>query len=76
MSSRLTLAGNTLGPATTASVTLLAPLRRGFELDLSARNLFNAQYADPASDSHLQDDIPQNGRTFRIGLRWTLRVKD
>jgi iron complex outermembrane receptor protein len=76
MSSRLTLAGNTLGSATTASVTLLAPLRHGFALDLSGRNLFNVQYSDPASDQHRQDDIPQNGRTFRIGVSWTFRVKD
>jgi iron complex outermembrane receptor protein len=75
MSSRLTLAGNTLGPPH-RSVTLLAPLRHGFELDLNARNLFDVQYSDPASSQHRQDDIPQNGRTFRIGVRWTLRVKD
>jgi outer membrane receptor protein involved in Fe transport len=76
MSGRLTLAGNTLGAATTASVTLLAPIRRGFDLDLNARNLFNVQYSDPASDAHRQDEIPQNGRTFRIGVRWTLKAKD
>jgi outer membrane receptor for ferrienterochelin and colicins len=76
MSSRRTLAGNTLGAATTASVTLLAPIRRGLDLEATARNLFNAQYSDPGSDSHRQDDIPQNGRTFRIGVRWTLWAKD
>jgi iron complex outermembrane receptor protein len=76
MSSRLTLAGRMLAPAATASVTLLAPLGRGFDLDLNARNLFNVQYADPASDQHRQDDIPQNGRTFRIGVRWTLKARN
>ena len=76
MSSRLTLAGRTLGPAATASVTLLGPIRRGFELDVTARNLFDAQYSDPASNQHRQDDIPQNGRTLRIGVRWTLRVRN
>jgi outer membrane receptor for ferrienterochelin and colicins len=28
--------------------------------------------SDPASDEHLVDSIEQNGRTFRIGLRWKL----
>jgi iron complex outermembrane receptor protein len=74
-SSRRTLAGATLSPATTASVTLLAALGRGFELTASARNLFDVAYADPASDSHRQDVIPQNGRTVRVGLRWKLGAK-
>ena len=34
------------------------------------RNLFNARYADPASDEHVSDSIEQNGRTVRVGLRW------
>lgn len=74
-SKRGTLAGATLSPATTASVTLLAPLGRGFELTASARNLFDVIYADPASDAHRQDVIPQNGRTLRVGLRWKVGVK-
>jgi iron complex outermembrane receptor protein len=75
MSSRRTLSGATLGPATTVGMTMIVPLGRTFEVIGSARNLFNVQYADPASDSHLQDDIPQNGRTLRIGLRWKLWAK-
>ena len=76
MSSRRTLAGNTLGSATTANVTLLSPIRRGLDFEVSARNLFDAQYADPASNAHRQDDIPQNGRTWRVGVRWTLWARD
>jgi iron complex outermembrane receptor protein len=72
MSSRRTVAGNLLGPATTANVTLVAPVGNQFELFGSVRNLFDVQYADPASDSHRQDSIPQNGRTARVGLRWKL----
>ena len=69
MSSRRTLAGATLSPAATANVTVVAPLSKRFELVGSVKNLFDIQYADPGSDQHLQDAIPQNGRTLRIGLR-------
>jgi outer membrane receptor protein involved in Fe transport len=72
MSSRRTVAGGMLGPAATANVTLVAPVGNRFELFGSVRNLFDVQYADPASDAHRQDSIPQNGRTMRVGLRWKL----
>jgi outer membrane receptor protein involved in Fe transport len=72
MSSRRTVAGGILGPATTANITLTAPIRDRFELFGTVRNIFDVQYADPASDSHRQDSIPQNGRTVRVGLRWKL----
>ena len=75
LGSRRTLEGAMLAPAGTASVTMIAPVSGRFELIGSLRNLFNAQYSDPASDSHLQDEIPQNGRTFRIGLRWKMFSK-
>jgi outer membrane receptor for ferrienterochelin and colicins len=70
LGSRRTLAGTTLKPAATADLTLIAPLGRAFELFGAARNVFDVQYADPASDQHRQDVIPQNGRTLRVGLRW------
>ncbi len=67
--SRKTLAGNELGAATTANLTVIKPLGRSLELVGTVRNLFGLDYAVPASDEHLQDTIPQNGRTFRVGLR-------
>lgn len=70
LGSRDTLAGHSLQPFTTTNVTVTHPLTRSFDLIGTFRNLFDAQYADPASDQHLQDSIPQNGRTFRMGLRW------
>ena len=73
LSSRTTLAGNTLSPATLVNVTMIRPVGRSFELFGTVRNLFDEQYADPASTQNLQDSIPQNGRTFRIGLRLKLR---
>ena len=50
MSSRRTLAGNTLNPATTANVTMIVPAGTAFELVGTVANLFNVQYADPASN--------------------------
>jgi outer membrane receptor for ferrienterochelin and colicins len=70
MSSRRTIAGATLKPAATVSVTTVIPMGNAFELNGGAENLFDLQYADPASDQHRQDVIPQNGRTLRVGLRW------
>jgi iron complex outermembrane receptor protein len=67
--SRQTITGNTLPTTGTANVTVSKSLGRSFELVATARNVFDAQYAIPASSSHLQDSIPQNGRTFRVGLR-------
>ena len=75
MSSRRTLAGNTLSPTATANVTITVPIGPAFELVGSARNLFNAEYADPVSDQNLQDAITQNGRTLRIGLTWKFLSK-
>ena len=39
------------------------------------RNLFDARYVDPASSAHVQDVIPQNGRTARIGLRYSFSLR-
>jgi outer membrane receptor protein involved in Fe transport len=46
-----------------------------FDLVGTVRNLFDLTYAVPASDEHLQDTIPQNGRTFRVGLRVKLPAR-
>jgi outer membrane receptor protein involved in Fe transport len=51
------------------------PVGTAFELLGSAVNLFDVQYADPASNSLRQDVIVQNGRTLRVGLRWKLWSK-
>jgi iron complex outermembrane receptor protein len=69
MSSRRTLSGEVLGSTATANATFVAPVSKRFDVIATARNLFDVQYSDPASDQHLQDTIPQNGRTIRVGLR-------
>jgi outer membrane receptor protein involved in Fe transport len=70
MSSRGTVGGSSVSPAATVNLTMVQPLGVSWELFGAVRNVFDAQYADPASDQHIQDSIPQNGRTARIGLRW------
>ena len=75
MSSRTTLAGGTLKPSATANVTMTVPIGTAFQVVVIAKNLFNAQYADPAADTSPEDTIAQNGRTLRVGLSWKLRAK-
>jgi iron complex outermembrane receptor protein len=72
LSSRQTLSGSRVPNATTVNVTWTQPVGRSWELFGDLRNVFDAAYSDPVSSQHLQDAIPQNGRTARIGLRWKL----
>ena len=75
LSSRGTVAGSIVKAEATVNVTMVQPLGHAWELFGGVRNIFDAQYADPASSQHRQDTIPQNGRTARIGLRWKLWTK-
>jgi iron complex outermembrane receptor protein len=72
---RSTLAGNTVGAATVVNLTGGWPLTKSLVLTGSIRNLFGQRYMDPSSDEHLPDSIQQNGRTMRVGFRWTLGVR-
>jgi iron complex outermembrane receptor protein len=72
LSSRKTLGGSRLRGTGVADVTMVQPLGRTWELFGQVRNVFDAQYTDPVSSQHLQTDIPQNGRTARIGIRLRL----
>jgi len=74
-SSRKTVVGTEVAGATVFNLTLTQPLGREAELFATVRNLFDTAYADPASDQHRQETIPQNGRTARIGVRWTFGKK-
>ncbi|MEO8481067.1 MAG: TonB-dependent receptor [Acidobacteriota bacterium] len=75
LSHRQTLAMATLSPAATASISIVMPMGRTFELVGGVRNLLNAQYSDPASADHRQDAIVQNGRTLNVGLTWKVGAK-
>jgi len=75
LSRRQTLGSAAVTMAAPTSVTMIQPLGGSWELFGSVHNIFNQQYADPASSGHLQDVITQNGRTARIGLRWARATK-
>ncbi len=72
---RRSISGRTVDGAATLNLTLTQPLTRSLALVGTVRNLFDVAYADPASSNHVQDVIPQNGRTARIGLRWTMGAR-
>ena len=42
------------------------------DLDISASiyNIFDQQYADPATVAHLENEIPQNGRSLRLKVNY------
>ncbi|HTV00823.1 MAG TPA: TonB-dependent receptor [Luteitalea sp.] len=72
---RRSLADVNVPGAMTMHLTVTQPLSRSWALVGTVRNLFDVDYSDPASSAHRQDVIPQNGRTARIGLRWTIGTK-
>jgi outer membrane receptor for ferrienterochelin and colicins len=45
-------------------------LIKNLDFSASIYNLFDEQYADPATPYHLQSQIPQNGRTFGVKLTY------
>jgi iron complex outermembrane receptor protein len=67
ISARRTLAGHGVDGFLLANVTLRAPRLFG-RVDASAGvyNLFDTRYADPGSEEHLPDSIPQPRRNFRL----------
>ncbi len=72
LSKRKTFSDSHVSSATTVNVNLIQPMGHSWELSAGVRNVFNSEYLDPASSSHRQDAIPQNGRTFRFGLHLKL----
>jgi len=45
-------------------------LVKNLDFSASIYNLFDEQYADPATPAHLESQIPQNGRTFEVKLTY------
>ncbi len=74
LSGRKTVVGTDVSGAAVVNVTYTQPVGSRAELFGTVRNLFDADYVDPASDQHRQIAIPQNGITASIGLRWTFGV--
>jgi iron complex outermembrane receptor protein len=71
MSRRLTVSRGTVPGHMVANVTYVQPLGRRLTLTAAVRNVLDSDYADPASEEHRQESIPQDGRTVHIGLRWS-----
>ena len=54
-----------------ANVTLLTRnWKKGPSLSLSVFNLFDRKYGDPGGAEHAQTLIPQDGRNFRVQVRY------
>jgi iron complex outermembrane receptor protein len=69
----LTLDGTTLGGYALSNVFLSTEsLARGLEVSLGVGNLFDKRYAQPASASHWQDWLEQDGRSVRADLHYRL----
>ncbi|HNP29462.1 MAG TPA: TonB-dependent receptor [Nitrospirales bacterium] len=78
VSTRKTLAGTRTDDYLLTSLSLFSRLKnipvlggdwiRGLEISGTVYNLFDQHYGDPGSEEHLQNQIPQDGRTYRIKL--------
>lgn len=70
-SKRKTVSGGDVGGFAVTNLALSS--RRwvgGLVLTAGVYNLFDRKYSDPASDSHAQDAIPQDGRSFRVKAKY------
>lgn len=64
-----TLGGRRAGDFALVNATLLArQWRRGWDVSVSAYNLFDRRYYYPGAEDHAQDLLPQEGRSVRIKL--------
>jgi iron complex outermembrane receptor protein len=72
LSTRTTLIGSRVPVASNVNVHVIQPLGPSWEIFGGVRNVFDDEYSDPASAQHRQEAIPQNGRTARIGVRWSV----
>jgi iron complex outermembrane receptor protein len=70
MSQRITVSRSLVAGHMLANVNYTYPIAPQLSVTATIRNLFDKAYADPASEEHRQDVIPQDGRTFYVGLRW------
>ena len=71
VSDRITRAGQTTDGFGTVNFTLFSrEVIKGLEVSASVYNLFDTQYSDPSGPEHVQDLIPQDGRTFRVKMTY------
>jgi len=68
---RPTLDGSTAPAYTLVGAALLArPLAGPLEVSAQVLNLFDVAYADPGGEEHVQQILPRDGRSFRLGVRY------
>jgi len=66
-----TLAGHETDDVVLTNLTLTyASASKRMEIAASIYNLFDVDYANPGFNEHVQDQIQQDGRTFRVGLTY------
>ena len=71
MSERSTWSGRYADSATRVNLTLTSKeFVPGLTASASFYNLLDEEYADPASQEHRQDMLPQLGRTYRVSLSY------
>lgn len=70
-SRRKTLAGNYAAGFATVNATLFSrKWLRDFEASVGVYNLFDRRYGDPVSADYTQDTIEQDGRTYRLKVKY------
>jgi iron complex outermembrane receptor protein len=66
-----TLPGLDTAPFSVVNFTLFSQkLLKNLDFSGSVYNIFNEHYADPSSRFHLQDQIPSEGRSYRVKLTY------
>ncbi len=64
---RRTLGGNTTDAALVANVKVLRRnVIKNWDLSVAVSNLLDAQYGYPGGQEHVQDEIPADGRNYRL----------
>jgi outer membrane receptor for ferrienterochelin and colicins len=72
MSPRKTLLSKDSDDVLTTNLTLFSRgFLKGLELSAGGYNLFDERHGDPGGEEHVQDLIQQDGRTFRVKLKYS-----
>jgi len=71
LSHRMTIHDERVSSYVVVNLTLFGKqIRKDLDLTFRVDNLFNKRYSDPAAQQHLQNAIPQDGRTVSGKLLW------
>jgi len=71
LGSRDTVTGGRTGSYVLTNLTLLSRnWKNGPTLSFSVYNLFDRHYGDPGGEEHVQEVIPQDGRNYRLQVKY------